>query len=86
MLYYDRIDVSEGIDVCKTSELREYDLSHYWYFLNYNFKFQLIVCNRCHNLLIMSIKFSDIAILNINESDYHCIISLISKNEAIKLL
>ena len=34
----------------------------------------------------MSIKLSYIAILNINSSDYRCIISLISKNEAIKLL
>ena len=34
----------------------------------------------------MSIILSDIAILNIKGSGYHCIISLISKNEAIKLL
>ena len=34
----------------------------------------------------MSVNLSDIAILNIKGSDYHCIISLISKNEAIKLM
>ena len=34
----------------------------------------------------MSMNLSDIAILNIKGSDYHCIISLISKNEVIKLL
>ena len=34
----------------------------------------------------MSINLGDIAILNIKGSDYHCIISLISKNETIKLL
>ena len=34
MLYYDRTDVSEGIDVNKTSELNECDICHYWYFLN----------------------------------------------------
>ena len=33
----------------------------------------------------MSVNFSGIAILNIKGSDYSCIISLISKNEAIKL-
>ena len=33
--------------------------------------------------MYMSLK--DIAILNIKGSDYHCIISLISKNEAITL-
>ena len=35
---------------------------------------------------MMSISLNDIAILNIKGSDYCCIISLISKNEAIKLL
>ena len=34
----------------------------------------------------MSINLRNIAILNIKGSDYCCIISLISKNEAIKLL
>ena len=29
MLYYDRIDVSEGIDLNKTSESKEYDIWHY---------------------------------------------------------
>ena len=33
-----------------------------------------------------SLNLSDIAILNIKGSDYRCIISLISKNEAINLL
>ena len=84
MLYFDRIDVSEGIDVNKTSASKECDVCHYWYFLNYSFKFQPNVCNRCHNLL-MSMNLSDIAILNIKGSDYCCIISLISKNEAISL-
>ena len=86
MLYYDRIDVSEGIDVNKTSASKECDICHYWYFLNYSFKFQPNVCNRCHDLLMMSVSLSDIAILNINGSDYCCIISLISKNEAINVL
>ena len=31
-------------------------------------------------------NLSDIAILNINGSDYHCIISRISKNEVIILM
>ena len=36
MLCYDRIDVSEGIDVNKTSASKEH-VCHYWYFLNYSF-------------------------------------------------
>ena len=86
MLYFDGIDVSEGTDVNETSASKECDICHYWYFLNYSFKFQPNVCNRCHDLLMMSMNLSDIAILNIKESDYRCIISLISKTEAIKLM
>ena len=37
MLYYNRIYVSEGIDVNKTSASKECDICHYWYFLNYSF-------------------------------------------------
>ena len=86
MLYYDKIDFSEGTDVNKTSASKECNVCHYFYFLNYSFKFQLNVCNRCHDLLTMSVNFRDIAILNIKGSDYHCIISLISQNEGINLM
>ena len=86
MLYYDRVDISEGTDVNKTSPLKECHVCHYCYFLNYSFKFQINICNRSHDLLMMHINHSDIAILNIEAFDYCCIISLISKNEAINLL
>ena len=82
MLYYDRIDVSEGFDVNKTSALKECNICDYWHFLNYSLKLQPNVCNRCHDLLMKSMNFNDIAI---KSSDYHSIISLISQNEAINL-
>ena len=44
MLYDDRNDVSEGIDVNKTSQSKECDICHDWYFLNKRFKFQSYVC------------------------------------------
>ena len=86
MQYYDRIDISERIDVNKKNTSKEYDICHYWYFLNYSFKFQPNVCNRCHDLLMMSMNLSDIAILNIKGPNDCCIISLISKNYAIKFM
>ena len=70
MLYFDRVDVSEGIDVNKISVSKECDIYHYWYLLNKGFKFQPNVCNRCHNLLMMSMNLSDIAILSIKSADY----------------
>ena len=64
----------DGIDVNKTSASKECDICHYWYFLNYCFKFQPNVCNRCHDLL-MFFNLSDVATLNIKGSNYRCIIS-----------
>ena len=43
MLYDDRIDVTKGIDVNKTTTSKDCNICHYWHFLNYSFKFQLIV-------------------------------------------
>ena len=39
LLHFDRTYVSEGTDVNKTNALRECNICHYWYFLNYSFKF-----------------------------------------------
>ena len=86
MLYYGRTNVSEGINVNKTSASKEFDICHYWYFLDKGFKFQTNVCDGCHDLLMMSMSLSDIAILNIKSDDCRCIISRISKIEAINLM
>ena len=45
MLYFNRIDVSEGIDGNKTSALKEYDICHYWYFLKYSLSFNQMFLN-----------------------------------------
>ena len=39
MLHFDRIDVSEGIDVNKTSESKDHDICHYWYFFDKGLSF-----------------------------------------------
>ena len=86
MLYFDRIDISEGIDINKISASKECDICHYWCFLNKGFKLQPNVCNRCHDLLMISMSLSDIAISNIKSADYCSIISGISKNQDINLM
>ena len=86
MVYFDQINISEGFDVNKTSASKKCDVCHYWYFLNNSFKVQVNACNASHDLLMMSMNISDIVILNIKGSDYYCIISLISKNEAMILM
>ena len=39
-LQYERINISEGIDIDKTSLSRECMVCHYWYFENLEFKFE----------------------------------------------
>ena len=40
----------------------------------------------CHDVLMMSMNISNIAILNIHGVDYYCINSGISKSEVVNLL
>ena len=51
ILEYDEIDISEGIDINKTSASKECDNCHYWYFLNKNFSYEPYLCNGCHDLM-----------------------------------
>ena len=53
----------KGIDINKTGASKECDICHYWYFLDKGVKFRLDVYNGCHDLLAMSMNFSNIAIL-----------------------
>ena len=85
MLYYDRIIISEGSDLAKSNSSKECMICHYWLF-NHGFKFQDYVCNGCHDLTMLSVNISDIAIITIKNVDYRCIIQNISKSEAINLL
>ena len=86
MLYYDRIDVSEGIDFGKTRESKEWHICRYWHFLDKKFKFKPDVCNECHDVLMMLMNLSNITIPNIHVADYRCFIFRISKSEVINLM
>ena len=83
MLYYDRIEVSGGIDINNTSKSKQCGIYHYWYFLDKRFKFQLYACNVCHDVLMMSMNLTtitgDITSLKIHGADYRCIITRTSK-------
>ena len=50
MLEYERIDISEGIDVNKTNLSKECDICHYCYFKDIGFKYEPYLCNGCHDL------------------------------------
>ena len=40
MLYLDRMDISEGIDVNKMTKSKGCDICHHWYFFDKVLKFQ----------------------------------------------
>ena len=63
MLQYEKIDISEGIDIDKTNTSKEYMLCHYWYFQDVGFKFELHVCNKCYVVFMTPYKLRNIAIL-----------------------
>ena len=85
MLYYDRIDISEGIDLTKSDNSKKCLIYRYCFF-NHGFKFQDSVCNGCHDLTMLSVNKSDIPIITVKNVYYCCIIDNISKSEAINLL
>ena len=53
ILEYDRIDLSEGIDVKACNETsRKCSLCKFYYFLNKNFNYQTYLCDGCHDISI----------------------------------
>ena len=79
-------DVSEGIDINKTSASKEWELCHYWFFKDVGFKFEEHVCNGCHDLLTMAHSLKNIAILSAKGATFRCLLMDTSKNEALKKL
>ena len=86
MLQYDRIDVSEGIDINKTKKSKECMLCHYWYFKDAGYKFQPYLCNGCHTVSAMAYELKNIAISNAKAVDYRCILWNINRDEAVNRL
>ena len=85
MLQYENNDDPEGIDINETCASKEYMLCHYWYIKDIGYKFELHVCNKCHDVLMTAYELQNIAILNVKAVDYRRIIWGISKNEAVNI-
>ena len=86
MLQYQKVDISEGIYVNKTSASKECELCHYWFFKDIGFKFEERVCNRCHDILTMAYSLKNVAILSAKGATFRCLLMVISKNEDLKKL
>ena len=86
MLEYDRIDISEEIDINKTNASNEYDICYYWYFVDKDFKYELYLCNGCHDLIQKAMNFNDVAIVSVKRSDAIDIMKSSNLNEKSRLL
>ena len=86
MLEYDRIDISEGIDVNKTNKSKECMLYHYWYFLDKNLSYGPYLCNGCYNMMQKSNDFKNIAIVHVKKSAYRIYFQYMSKRKAKSLM
>ena len=83
MLQYEKIDVSEGIDVNKTSASKECELCRYWFFkmLDLNLKNMFVMA-----ILTMTYSLKTMAVLSAKKATFRCLLMGISKNEALKIL
>ena len=62
MLEYNRIDISEGVDVNKTNLSEECDICHYWCFKDIGFKYEPYLCNGCYELMQKDLRFNNVTI------------------------
>ena len=70
MLEYDRIDISEEVDVNKTGLPKECDICHCWYFKNIAAKYEPYLCNGCHDLMQKALGFNNVAIVYVKGNSF----------------
>ena len=86
MLEYDRIDISERMDINKINASKECDICHYWYFLDKKFNYEPYLCNGCHDLMQKAMNLNDVAIVSIKGNDYRIHFLYMSINDAINIM
>ena len=86
MLEYDRIDISEWIDVNKTNLSNECDICHYWYFKDIGFKYEKYFCNGCHDLMQKAMSFNNAAIVYVKGNAYRIHFWYTSKDGAVNIM
>ena len=86
MLEYEKIDISEGIDLNKSKNSKECSVCHLWYFTDKNFNYGPCLCNGCHDMSIKVISVKNLAIITFKGNIYRVNFSFMTKNDATKLL
>ena len=86
MLEYERIDISDGIDVDMSDKSKECMLCHYWYFLDKNFSYGPYLCDGCYNIVQKCNKLKNIAIIHVKKRAHRIYFLYMSKREVKKLM
>ena len=86
MVEYKRIDISEGVDINKTSLSKECDICHCWFFKDIGFKYEPYLCNGCNDLMQKTMSFNNIAIVYIKGSAYRIYFCYMSKDDGINIM
>ena len=86
MLAYERIDISDGINVSKLDGSKECILCHYWCFLDKTFSYGPYLCDGCYSMTQKCNKLKNIAIICIKKTVYRICFLFMSKHEAKKLM
>ena len=86
MLEYDRIDISEGVDVNKTSLSKECDIWHYWYFKDIGFKYEKYLCNGSYDLMQKAMSFNNVAVVYVKGSAYRIHFWYMSRDDVINIM
>ena len=85
MLEYKKIDISERIDINKSNKSKEYDICHYWYFLDKNCNYEPYLCNGCHDVMQETVSFNNVTVVSAKGSDYRIHFCFMSKIHVINL-
>ena len=87
MLEYDRIDISEGIDINKCEETsRRCNLCKFYYSLDKNFSYRPYLCNGCYEMSLKTVSIKNLAIINHNGNHYRVNFAFISKKDTYNLI
>ena len=81
MIEYEKIDISEGIDINKTNKSKECMLCHYWYFLSKNFNYGPYLSDGCYNMLQKSVDTKNIDIVYVKGNAYRIHFRYMSKHK-----
>ena len=79
MLKYDKVDITEGIDLKKTNDSKQCISCHFWYYLNKNFSYGPFTCDDCYNIVQKSIDFKNIAIIYVKKLHTEFILKILVK-------